>query len=67
VPRLVYDGPHTAVEVPALRRTVRRGEAVLVEDQALAAALLAQSTWTEAPAPVPAPKPKAEAKTGGES
>lgn len=56
---LIYQGPHQAVEVPALRRVVDRGEPVDVDDE-LATRLLEQEHWTEAPA---APRPAAAART----
>lgn len=44
--KVVYVGPHDAVEVPALGLTVKRNEPVEVpKDEA--ASLLAQDTWAK--------------------
>lgn len=42
--QVTYEGPHDAVEVPALGRTVKRGEPVKV-DKTLGARLLEQDAW----------------------
>lgn len=49
--RIIYDGPHLAVEVPDLDAIVQRGEVVEVTDDELAERLLEQAVWVEAPAP----------------
>jgi hypothetical protein len=45
--KLVYDGPHDAVEVPAAGVVAERGKAVEVADD-VAADLLEQDTWKKA-------------------
>lgn len=45
--KIRYVGPHGAVDVPALGKTVRRGQQVEVEDKAVAASLLRQEDWEE--------------------
>lgn len=47
--RVVYNGPHDAVEVPELGLAVRRGEPVEVLDGD-AKLLLQQDVWDNAPA-----------------
>lgn len=47
--RLIYEGPHDEVVVPAFGITAARGEPVEVEDKAQAEQLLAQG-WTKAKA-----------------
>lgn len=60
---LKYIGPHVAVDVPALGRTVARGDTVTVDDAALAKALLAQGeNWEE----VSGKAEKAAGKDSGE-
>lgn len=46
MPKLVYNGPHAAVEVPAAGIVAERGVPVDVPDAA-AKSLLEQDTWTE--------------------
>ncbi|MGQ0669178.1 MAG: hypothetical protein ACT4PO_05840 [Actinomycetota bacterium] len=49
--KIIYDGPHTTVDVPAANLVdVARGEVVEVPDE-IAASLLEQSTWRKAKAP----------------
>lgn len=45
--KLRYVGPFDAVDVPALRKTVKRNHQIEVEDKAVAASLLEQSDWEE--------------------
>lgn len=52
--KLRYVGPFPAVDVPALGKRVERNHQIAVEDQALAASLLAQSDWEEVGAKVAA-------------
>lgn len=53
--RVVYNGPHDAVEVPELSIVVRRGEPVEVRDGD-AKLLLLQDVWDEAPKTPDKPK-----------
>jgi hypothetical protein len=40
-----YVGPYEEVDCPALNRTIKQGEVVEVEDEAIAAGLVGQDTW----------------------
>ena len=64
--KLRYVGPFDAVDVPAIRATVKRNHQVEVADRAIADSLLAQADWEEVGTPKSQQKPAAEdSKQGG--
>lgn len=64
--KIRYVGPFDAVDVPALRATVKRNHQVEVADRAIADSLLAQADWEEVGAKAAAKKAEPEeGKQGG--